>query len=66
MKIRIEGQLDEINKAVIALHNNFHVGIPSKPYQNRGRSTDYRVYVNVALKSELDVVRNDRNDIFYP
>ncbi|WP_294379196.1 DUF3970 family protein [uncultured Clostridium sp.] len=54
IKVRIEGKLEEINKAIILFNKNSEINIlsQSEPYKNRGSNEFYRVYIDAEVKGE--------------
>lgn len=49
IKIRLEGEPKEINKAIENIEDSFKILNQSEPYANRGRSKYYRVYLDVEI-----------------
>ena len=49
IKIRLEGEPEEINKAIENIEDSFKILNQSEPYANRGRSKYYRVYLDVEI-----------------
>ena len=51
IKVRIEGKLEEINKAMILFDKNSELNIlsQSEPYKNRGSNEFYRVYIDAEV-----------------
>lgn len=54
IKIRLEGLLEEINKALPNIEKTFRVLNVTDPYQNRNNSKYVRVYIDVELKKGGD------------
>ncbi len=54
VKIRLEGVLEEVEKAVPKLQKSFRILNVTDPYQNRNQSKYVRVYVDVELKKGGD------------
>lgn len=52
VKIRLEGEKDEVAEAVDALDDAFRLLSVSRPYQNRGTSVYVRVYIDAEAKEE--------------
>lgn len=52
MKIRITGTLAELSEAGARLAEVFELREVSEPYQNRGGSQLYRLYVEAALPTD--------------
>lgn len=53
MKIRIMGTLDELSEAAARLGEVFELLEVSDPYQNRGTSKLYRLYVEAAIPAPV-------------
>ena len=49
IKIRLEGEPEEINKAIENIEDSFKILNQSEPYANRSRSKYYRVYLDVEI-----------------
>lgn len=49
IKIRLEGEPKEINKAIENIEDSFKILNQSELYANRGRSKYYRVYLDVEI-----------------
>ena len=53
IKIRLEGEKEEIEQAASLLSVTFKILNESQPYPNRGNSLYYRVYVDCAPRTVL-------------
>ena len=51
IKVRIEGELKEINKGAMIFQNSKPINILSKsePYKNRGNNSFYRIYIDADI-----------------
>lgn len=49
-KIRVGGTLEEIEKALEIIRDQFEILNESKPYSDRGKSKYYRVYLECEQK----------------
>lgn len=54
IKIRLEGLPKELNEALETVRENFDILSESDPYKNN-RSKYYRIYLDVAEKSQNDI-----------
>ena len=52
VKIRLNGTLEEIEKAKRSIENTFEVLSVSKPYKDRGNTELWRVYLECEVKDE--------------
>ena len=52
IKIRLQGTLEDLERSKAVIRSQFNVLSESEPYQDRGMSKLYRIYVECEVKSD--------------